>query len=132
MYNCKILCVLDDGAVSSPVVRSLEAAGCEIVTVTNPLHAAAVAFIKRNLDAVVLDTASAEPGLRVARAIRSVRRDLPILLVSCNLGPDLPPYVDACVCARDDDAMIIRVLQALTGRVAADYIPELTGMRPQA
>ncbi len=133
MYNSRVLCVLDEGASTSPVVRSLEAAGYDVLTVTNSLHAAAIAFIKRDLDAVVLDTVSAEPGLRVARAIRSVRRDLPVLLVSCNMGPDLPAYVDACVCARDDDGVIVRVLQLLTGRASPEFAPELTmGMRPHA
>jgi CheY-like chemotaxis protein len=132
MYNCKVLCILDDAAASTPVVRGLEAAGCEVFTATNTLHAAAIAFIKRDLDAVVLDTTSAESGERAARAIRSLRRDLPILLVTCAMPSDLPLHVDACVCAGDEDGIILRVLQSLAPRTAPGVVPGLTsGMRPR-
>lgn len=109
-----VLHVTDPDSPNGPVVSALHAAGYELLAASSIMGAVAAAFVNRRLGAVVLDTISEQTSLRMARAIRSVRADLPIVLVNHGMANELPRYVDACVCTVEENGGILqRVLDTL-------------------
>ena len=92
-----ILCVTEDQAEIQRLQDSLGALDCEIVAVP-PSQAVAFLFIYRVVEAVILDDRdNGHSVLEFARIMKSLRKDVRIVLISTrNLDP-LPSFIDECL-----------------------------------
>ncbi len=123
MTKRTLLYVIDEVSVSSTAER-LRQAGFEVFT-AHPRQAVAILFVNRRLDAVVLeDDGNHEAACALAALLRTLRGDIPIVLVSSFLFEPLPSGVDACVNPETG-------LEMLSGVLAAGRLPA-TGLRRQA
>lgn len=114
MAHYTILYVAPDLSDGSPVALSLRAAGCRMVTTDSPAQALALLFVNRRIDAVVLDERAGQPNsIGLAKLLRSLRADIPILLVAQGKIDPLPRGVDACVCTGEEGAALLPVLGTL-------------------
>jgi CheY-like chemotaxis protein len=95
-----VLLIDDEDALLRTSKRILERLGYEVTTCSRPAEAVATFHADpRRFDVVITDRSMPEmDGLEVAEAIRALRPDLPILLISGNpRGPDealVAPNVD--------------------------------------
>ncbi len=106
-----ILCVVDDGASDESLLPTLRNAGYEVLVTGSAPQATALLFIHRRIEAVVLDQrAKQRTGLRLARVMRSLRADVPILLLSREMLDPLPRCLDACVCVGQELNSLLPIL----------------------
>ena len=81
-----------------PVSVALEAAGYEVVSTKSTMQAIALLFILHPVAAAVLYSKEGkQASFNVARSLRAVRPDVPIVLLCRDQIDRLPPCVDACV-----------------------------------
>ena len=86
----------DEVSAADPVVIAFHKAGYEVVSTPSPSQAMAVLFLIRGVHAVVLDQRLAHSGT-LAGSLRSLRPEVPILLLSREQVSPLPQAVDGCV-----------------------------------
>jgi CheY-like chemotaxis protein len=116
-----ILYVSDQATCSDSVSVALEAAGYEVVSTKSTMQAIALLFILHPVAATVLHSRGGEPtSLDVARSLRAVRPDVPIVLLCRDCIDRLPPCVDACVSAREPLTNLTTVLKSLFTAKQAD------------
>ena len=97
-----ILCISDQATCSDPVSVALEAAGYQVVSTKSTMQAIALLFILHPAAAAVLDSQEGEQtSFDVARSLKAVRPDVPIVLLCRDPIGRLPPCVDACVSTRE-------------------------------
>jgi DNA-binding response OmpR family regulator len=112
-----ILCVADDPSANNPVANELERAGYHLTTARTAAQAAAVLFVNRKVDGVVLDQHTRErANFEVAALLRKIRADVPIFLVSSGRVERLPRCVDACVCLSENLDGLLPTMEVLLGR----------------
>jgi CheY-like chemotaxis protein len=114
MPDHSILCVRDFVSDSDPVAATIRLAGYHPLTANDLSQAMALYFVTRQLDAVVLDHRAKESvGICLAQAMRSLRGDIPILLLSTKVFDPMPKGIDACVCITESAEELIPVLRML-------------------
>ncbi len=122
-----ILCVVDNPAADDSLLPTLQNAGYELLVASNAAQATALLFIHRKLEAVVLDQRSKErTGLGLARIMRSLRADVPILLLSRETLNQLPRCLDACVCVGEELSSLLPILNTFV-RGTRSFSLELYG-----
>ncbi len=110
MDTATILCVADDVSTDS-LLPTLRNAGYELLVAGNAAQATALLFIHRRIEAVVLDQRTKErTGLGLARVMRSLRADVPILLLSRETLNPLPRCLDACICVGQELSSLLPIL----------------------
>lgn len=113
MTGSTILWISDDLSGISRVVH-LQNAGFELLTTTNASEAIALGFVNRRIAAIVLDQRGKKHGsFALARILKSIRCDVPILLLSPEAIEPLPRFVDASICAGEELEPLLPVLNAL-------------------
>lgn len=98
MAHETILYISDQAAGSDPTLAALKATGYEVVSTDSSIQAIALLFIMHSPAGIVLhDRAEEQSSFDVARSLRALRPDVPIVLLCGDRTDRLPPYVDACV-----------------------------------
>jgi DNA-binding response OmpR family regulator len=109
-----VLCIADNLADHSPLLAALRLAGYHPLTADDSNQAMALYFVTRQLEAVVLDHRAKESvGICLAQALRSLRGDVPILLLSTKIFDPVPKGIDVCVCVRESAEELIPALRML-------------------
>jgi hypothetical protein len=118
-----ILFISDRATCGDSVSVSLEAAGYEVVSTKSTMQAIALLFILHPVAAAVLFSSEGEQtSFGVARSLKTVRPDVPIILLCRDPIDRLPPYVDACVSTREPLANLTSGLKSLlTAKQANSY-----------
>jgi len=130
MTRERILYIFDSGSDSNPVLAALKAAGYEVVSTNSSMQAIALLFLLHPIAAVVLDHRATEAtSVDVARSLKAVRADVPIVLVCRDQVDRLPPSVDACVSVRRPLAELTSEVRSLltsrrSQRTAHDADPD--------
>jgi CheY-like chemotaxis protein len=93
-----ILYISDKAISSASVLGALKSTGYEVVSSDGSSQGIALLFLMRSVAAVVLhDQAGERAGFDVARTLRAIRPEVPIILLCCNQIERLPQCVDICV-----------------------------------
>lgn len=109
-----ILHISDHATCGDPVSDSLEAAGYEVVSTKRTMQAIALLFIFHPVAAVVLDSREGvSTSWDVARSLKAVRPEVPIVVLCRDPIDRLPPGVDACVSTREPLANLASGLKRL-------------------
>jgi CheY-like chemotaxis protein len=118
-----ILYVSNQATCSDSVSFALEATGYEVVRTKTTMQAIALLFILHPVAAAVLHSQDGEQtSLEVARSLRAVRPDVPIVLLCRDCIDRLPPCVDACISSREPLANLTSALKSLvTAKQATSY-----------
>jgi DNA-binding NarL/FixJ family response regulator len=96
MKSETILYVFDSGRDSSMALAALRSGGYEVVSTNSAMQAIALLFILHPIAAVVVDHRQSEAtSFDVARSLKAVRPDVPIVLLCSGWCGRLPPSVDA-------------------------------------
>ena len=114
MTRKTILYISDQATCSDSVSVALEAAGYEVVSTNSTMQAIALLFILHPVAAVVLDSREGvQSRWEVARSLKAVRADVPIVVLCRDPIDRLPPCVDACVSTREPLANLTSGLKSL-------------------
>ncbi len=114
MDTTTILCVTDDTTANGSVLEALRDAGYEVLVASSAAQAAALLFIHRRIEAVVLDQRLKDrASIRLVRLLRSLRSDVPILLLSRDVLDPLPRCIDACVCVGQELGSLLPILHTM-------------------
>jgi hypothetical protein len=114
MASETILYVFDSGRDSSMAFAALRSAGYEVVSTHSAMQAIALLFILHPIAAVVLDHRQPEAtSFDVARSLKAVRPDVPIVLLRRGWCGRLPPSIDACVSAGQPLTEVVSELRRL-------------------
>ena len=98
MKHETILYISDHAASSDSVMVELEAKGYQIVSTDSPSQGSALLYIMHSVAAVVLQYQPEDrTWFELAQSLRTIRPDVPIILLSRDPILYLPPWVDACV-----------------------------------
>jgi DNA-binding NtrC family response regulator len=82
MERGTILYISDQPTSSNSVSAALKTAGYEVVSTNSPTQAIALLFLMRSVAAVVLNQwAREQSSFDVARRLRAIRPDVPIILL---------------------------------------------------
>jgi CheY-like chemotaxis protein len=109
-----ILYISNQATCGDPVSHSLEAAGYEVVSTKGTMQAIALLFILHPVAAAVLNSREGvQTNWDVARSLKAVRPDVPIVVLCRDPIDRLPPYVDACVSAGQSLTNLISGLKSL-------------------
>jgi len=110
-----LLCVDDDSQCLAVRRLMLEAHGFNVVTSINPKQGLKL-FRSKRFDAAVLDyQMPGMNGAELAKAMKDVRSDVPVLILSglVELPNDAPAYYDSFVCKAEAGYKLIREIQSL-------------------
>ncbi len=114
MSRLTLLYVTDDPSAKEALERSLSQAAFDSVLTSSSVQALALLFVNRKISAVVLDQQlKTRPSFALARAMRSLRPDVPIVLLSQETIHELPNCLDACICTDRDAEALVPVLNRL-------------------
>lgn len=124
MATYTILCLSNDPAAIASRLHDQ----CELLTTSSASQAMAYLFINRRIDAVIVDQRSqprANPG--IVRLLRSIRAEVPVVLLSPDLLQPLPRGVAACL---SGDATLDRLVPTLNLLLTtlADRLALLAGL----
>jgi DNA-binding NtrC family response regulator len=109
-----VLCIADEHTDTGAVTASIRLAGCDPLTMNDWNQGIAQYFVNRQIEAVVLDYRGQEGvGICLAKALRSIRADVPILLITTKKIDPAPKGIDLCVCAAEASEELSSVLQGL-------------------
>jgi CheY-like chemotaxis protein len=93
-----ILYLVDQATNSKSVLAALQATGYEVVSTNSATQAIALLYILHRVAGVVLNRQARERNTSdVARSLRRIRPDVPIVLLCSDQINRLPSSVDACV-----------------------------------
>jgi CheY-like chemotaxis protein len=93
-----ILYVGDQTANNASVLGALKATGYQVVSTNNSTQAIALLFLLHSVAGVVLNHRARERAkFDIARSLRGIRPDVPIVLLCDDQINRLPSSVDACV-----------------------------------
>jgi CheY-like chemotaxis protein len=93
-----ILYISDQATSSDSLLAALKGTGYEVVSTNSAAQAIALLYIMHSVAAVVLHHgAREEAGFDVARSLRAIHPDIPIVLLCRDRIDRLPSCVDACV-----------------------------------
>ncbi len=111
-----ILCVIDGGSANNTLPATLHQAGYEVLTTSSAAQATALLFLHRKLEAVVIDQReNCQLAHGLARLMRSLRADVPMLLLARETVEPLPRWFDACLCVGQELSSVLPVLNTLVG-----------------
>jgi CheY-like chemotaxis protein len=109
-----ILYISDQANCYDPASVALEAAGYEVVSTKSTMQAIALLFILHPIAAAVLYSCNGDViSFEVARSLRAVRPDVPIVVLCLDPIDRLPPHVDACVSTDESLANLTTGLKSL-------------------
>jgi hypothetical protein len=109
-----VLCIVGSTTDIHAVVATVRLAGYEPLTTSDWNQGIALYFVNRQLEAVVLDYREKESvGICLAQALRTLRADVPILLITTKMIDPTPKGIDVCVCAGQNPEELSPVLQTL-------------------
>ncbi len=98
MTDETILYVSDQTANSNSVLAALKATDYEVVSTSSPTQAIALLYIMHTVAGVVLNRRPRQQDrIDVARSVRAIRPDVPIVLLCGDQTNRLPPPDDDCV-----------------------------------
>ena len=101
MEHETILYLSDQATSSNSISAALSAVGYEVVSTNSPTQATALLFVMHSVAGVVLNQRAAEQAIfDVARSLRAIRPDVPIVLLCRDRIEPLPSTVEACVSIR--------------------------------
>jgi DNA-binding NtrC family response regulator len=92
-----ILYISDQAASSNSVSAALKTAGYTVVSTNSSTQAIALLFLMHSIAAVVLNQRVRETSFDMARSLRAIRPDVPIILLCRDQMNRLPSCVDACL-----------------------------------
>src|SRR5882724_13071371 len=119
-----ILYISDQETNSHSSLTALTGTGYEVVSTDSSTQAVALLFIMRSAIAVVLNhQAGDRTTLDLARSLRGVRPDVPIILLCGEQVNHLPSYLDACV---DTGQSIEKLTAALRRRLTIKGFQEFS------
>jgi CheY-like chemotaxis protein len=122
MAHETILYVFDSGTDSNAALAVLRAAGYEVVSTNSAMQAIALLYILHPIGAVVLDRRAPElTSFDVARSLKAVRPDVPIVLLCRDQFDHLPPSVDGCVSTRQPLAKLTSEVRSLLTSRRSQY-----------
>jgi len=100
MTDETILYISDQTANNDSALAALKATGYEVVSTNSSSQAIALLFLLHSVAGVVLNHRARERAkFDIARSLRAIRSDIPIVLL-CRGEIDCPPsWVDACISA---------------------------------
>jgi len=114
MARKTILYISDQATGSDSALAALEATGYEVVSTNSSTQAVALEYIMHSVAAVVLHHRPGEQtGSDVARSMRVICPDVPIILLCCDQIEPLPTCADACVSTCHPLDKFISVLRSL-------------------
>jgi DNA-binding NtrC family response regulator len=114
MTDETILYISDQAASSNPVLAALKATGYEVVSTNSATQAIALLYLLRGVVGVVLNRRAKEQNrVDVARSLRALRPDVPMVVLCTNPSSGLPSYVDACVDAKQPLAKLTAAIRRL-------------------
>lgn len=117
MTDETILYLSDQTANTNSVLAALKATGYDVVSTNSATQAIALLYILYTVAGVVLNRRAREQSLSdVARSLRAIRPNVPIVLLCGEEINHLPPYVDACV----DVGLSLEKLTAAVLRLLVD------------
>jgi DNA-binding NarL/FixJ family response regulator len=109
-----ILYISDQATCSDPVSVALKAAGYEVVGTKSTMQAIALLFILHPVAGVVLYSREEEQlSCEVARSLRGIRPDVPIVLLCREQSDRVPSCVDARVSTSQPAEELITVVRRL-------------------
>lgn len=98
MTDETILYISDQTANDDSVLDALKATGYEVVSTNSSTQAIAMLFLLHSVAGVVLNHRARERAkFDIARSLRAIRPDVPIVLLCRDQINRLPSSVDACV-----------------------------------
>jgi CheY-like chemotaxis protein len=110
-----ILYISHQATSRDPALAALGTAGYEVVSTNSAMQAIALLFILHPVAAVVLHSRGEElTNCDVARSLRAIRPDVPIVLLCCEQVDPLPSCVDACVSTRQPLGELAATVRLLT------------------
>ena len=98
MEHNTILYISDRANSSNSVLAALKETGCEVVSTNRPTEGVALLYVMHSVAAVALhNRAREQAGFDVARSLRAIRPNVPIVLLCRDRIEQLPSFVGACV-----------------------------------
>src|SRR5580700_6339650 len=98
MNRDTILYVFDQAVDSHLVLAALKATGCHVLSSSSSTQATALLFIMHSVAGIFLNQRAGEQNIfDLARSLRALRPDVPIVLLCPEEIQDLPSCVNACV-----------------------------------
>src|ERR1700675_3320123 len=96
-----ILYISDQPTSSDSELAALKATAYDVVSTNSSTQAITLLYIMHSVVAIVLHRRAREQaGFDVARSLRAIRPDIPIVLLCRDQIHRLPPCVDACLSTR--------------------------------
>ena len=96
-----ILYISDQPTGGDSELAALKAADYDVLSTNSSTQAIALLYISRSVVAIVLHRRAREQArLDIARSLRAIHPDIPIVLLCRDQIDRLPPCVDACVSTR--------------------------------
>lgn len=101
---------------------AIRGAGCEPLLVEDWTEAVGIFFVNRRVRAVVIDCHGRESlALCLAQTLRSLRNQVPVILLSSQIVDPIPPGIDACLCRKKScDEVLPRLRSLLTAGGASE------------
>jgi DNA-binding NtrC family response regulator len=115
MTRKTILYISDQATNSDPALAGLNTAGYEVVSTKSAMQAIALLFILHPVAAIILHSRQdVQTSCDMARSLRAIRGDVPIVLLSCAQIGRMPSFLDAWVSTGQPEklASTIRLLTA--------------------
>ncbi len=113
MTDETILYLSDQAANSNSVLAALQAAGYEVVSTNSATQAIALLYVLHRVAGVVLNRRARERAkFDIARSLRAIRSDVPIVLL-CGDQINRLPSVDACLDTRQPLEKLAAALRRL-------------------
>jgi CheY-like chemotaxis protein len=114
MTDETILYVSDQTANNNSVLAALKATGYEVVSTSSATQAIALLYVLHAVAGVVLNHRARERAkFDIARSLRAIRSDIPIVLLCGDRINRLPSSVDACVYPRQPLEKLTAVVRRL-------------------
>jgi DNA-binding NarL/FixJ family response regulator len=122
-----ILYVSDQATSNDSVAMALEAGGLNVVSTSSSTQAIALLFVVQSVAAVVLrQRLETQTSCELARKLRAICPEVPIIFLGCEQVYDLPSDVDAFVSAREP----LEKLTSAVRRLLSLYQPFATVLSP--
>lgn len=124
----RILYISDKTISSDSVLGALKITGYKVVSADSSSQGIALLFLMHSVAAVVLhDQIGGRAGFDVARTLRAIRPDVPIMLLYRDQIDCSPSCVDVCVSLAQPLAMVASAVRRLVTAAAAACVHHKCG-----